>query len=326
MKVLLTGASGFVGSHVLDSLRARGISVAVLLRTSSSRKRIERHLPQLEVQTGSISNPADLDHALDGITHVVHCAGCTKALRAEEFYTVNQLGTRSVVEAINRHASSVQRVIHISSLAAAGPALPESPAKEEDPPRPVSEYGRSKLAAESEVHERCKVEYVILRPPSVYGPRDTEFLRLFKAIRAHLLPKFAGGRQWLSLVYVRDLAEVAVTCLTQPATARRTYHVTSPEPLTAGTLACEIAAQLGSWTIPLPLPAATLWPIWAMTLGRNTAHCRGCGTNLDWSARLITNPAWLQRSPGIGNRAGSEQKSNHRLNLGSETHPELPLR
>jgi nucleoside-diphosphate-sugar epimerase len=213
------------------------------------------------VRTGCLSNPESLDAALREITHVIHCAGCTKALRASEFHEVNHLGTRRLVEAVNQQQEGIRRLVHISSLAAGGPAQPDQPAREETPPNPVSEYGRSKLAGEQEVRSGCKPEHVILRPPAVYGPRDVEFLHLFKAVKAHLLPLFGGGRQPLSFVFVSDLAEAAVTCLTHPAAAGKTFYVASPQVVTAGALAGEIALQMGTWTLPLLLPVAALWPL-----------------------------------------------------------------
>ena len=107
-----------------------------------------------------------------------------------------------------------------------------SPPARQDPPWPVSEYGKSKLAGELEVRNHCRAEYVILRPPAVYGPRDAEFLRLFKAVKRHLLPK-PGGAQALSLVFVQDLAEAVVTCLNHPAAAGKTYFVAAREVVTA---------------------------------------------------------------------------------------------
>lgn len=259
MKVLLTGANGFVGSHILDQLRGRGVATAVLLRPNSNRAFIAAHLPHVEVCPGSITEPDSLSRALTGVSHVIHCAGATKALRTGDFFATNQAGTRNVVEAVNRHAGQVQRLVHLSSLAAAGPAGADSPAREADPPRPVSDYGRSKLAGETEVRQGCRTEFVILRPPGVYGPRDGEFLRLFKAVQSHVLPTFGGGRQALSLVFVKDLAEAAVTCLTHPAAAGKTFYVAAPEPLTARSLAEAIQSELNTWTLPLPLPTGALW-------------------------------------------------------------------
>ena len=261
MKILLTGANGFVGSHILDSLRARGIPTAIILRPDSNRRLIESHLSHVTVGTGSLSDPESLSAAMQDVTHVIHCAGCTKALRASEFQEVNRAGARHVVEAVNRQSGRIQRLVHISSLAAGGPGSQARPASEDDPPHPVSEYGRSKLAGEEEVRSACKPEYVILRPSAVYGPRDTGFLPLFKAIKNHILPRFGGGRQQLSLVFAADLAEAAVACLTHPAAAGRTFYTASPEVTTARALAEEIARQMGTWTLPLPLPTAALWPL-----------------------------------------------------------------
>jgi dihydroflavonol-4-reductase len=260
LKILLTGASGFVGSHILDSLRHRGLATALLLRPTSNKQFIAPHLPDCEVRPGSISEPESIRQAMAGITHVIHCAGATKAVRTAGFYDANVTGTRNVIEAINAQRNQVQRLVYISSLAAAGPAVPETPAREEDAPRPVSEYGKSKLAGEMEVRNHCRTKHVILRPPAVYGPRDAEFLRLFRAIKNHLLPRL-GMAQTLSMVFVRDLAEAVVGCLNHPAAVGKTYFVAAREVVTARAMADEIAAQMGVWTLPLPLPAALLWPI-----------------------------------------------------------------
>ena len=261
MKVLITGANGFVGSHILDTLCQHGIPAAALLRPNASKRFLESHLPQLDVRAGSIDDPSGLDAALEGVTHVIHCAGCVKALRRSEFYEVNQAGTRRVVEAVNRRDGQIQRLVHISSLAAGGPSLPGQRVREEDPPRPVSHYGKSKLEGELEVRNVCRPEFVILRPPAVYGPRDAAFLPLFKTIRRHLRPHLVSPRAELSLVFVRDLAEAAVNCLMPPAAAGETFYVASPEIVSSHAFADAIAARLRTWTVPLWLPTAALWPV-----------------------------------------------------------------
>jgi nucleoside-diphosphate-sugar epimerase len=273
LKILLTGANGFVGSHVLDELRARGLPTAILLRPSSNRRFIGAHLDWAEVRTGSVCDPASLRQATAGITHIIHCAGRTRAARAREFYEVNHAGTRNLIEAVNAQGQ-IRRLLHISSLAASGPAGPAHPARESDRPRPVSHYGKSKLAGELEVLDRCRPEFVILRPAAVYGPRDVEFLRLFKAVKAHLRPR--PGRQALSLVFVPDLARAIVSCLDHPAAARKTYFAACPEIVTSRAMAREVAAQMGGWAIPLPLPAPALWA-WCLgqeILSRLTGRAR----------------------------------------------------
>lgn len=227
-----------------------------MLRPESTRRFIESK-PSIEVRTGSILDRASLRPALAGVSHVIHCAGATKARRVSEFHNVNHHGVRNLVEALNE-SNGVQRLIHISSLAAAGPSLPSRPRREEDPPQPVSEYGKSKLAGELEVRERCRPDFVILRPPGVYGPRDAEFLRLFKAVKNHMRPE-PSVRQDLSLVFVKDLALCAVNLLDFPGASRKTFFVAAAETLTASRMAREIAVQMQSWTIPLPLPTAVFW-------------------------------------------------------------------
>jgi nucleoside-diphosphate-sugar epimerase len=233
------------------------LATALLLRPESSRRFIAPQLSGIELRTGSIDDPGSLQRAMADITHVIHCAGATRASRIAGFYEVNQAGTRTVVNAVNQQGR-IQRLVHISSLAAAGPAQPENPAREQDPPRPVSEYGKSKLAGELEVRDHCRAEHVILRPSAVYGPRDAEFLRLFQAAKCHLLAKLGGG-QALSLVFVRDLAEAVVTCLDHPAAAGKTYFVAGREVVTARRMAEEVAAQMNVWTLPLPVPLALVW-------------------------------------------------------------------
>ena len=312
MKVLLTGATGFVGSHILDSLRARRIDTAVLLRSTSNRRFIEAHLPALAVCAGSISDPQSLDAAVREVTHVIHCAGCVKALRLAEFNEVNHLGTRHVVEAINRRPGRIQRLVHISSLAAGGPATPDQPAREDDPSNPVSEYGRSKFAAEQEVR-RCKSDYVILRPPEVYGPRDDAFLPLFKAVKAHIRPRMGSRSFALSLVFVRDLAEAVVGCLTPSAAVGKTFYVASPDITNAHAMADEVAAQMKVWTLKLPLPRAALWPVCQLqevisrVTGRPSVLSRQKYAELS-APGWVCDPARLRQEVGIdcatGLRAG----------------------
>jgi nucleoside-diphosphate-sugar epimerase len=265
MKVLLTGATGFVGSHILDSLRARQLEVRVWLRQSSNRRFIEPHLSHIELCEGNLDDRASLERAMAGVTHVIHCAGATRVRREEQFYEINQHGTRNVIEAANCHRGRISRIVHISSLAASHPAPANEPAREEDASAPVSEYGRSKLGAEKEIREHCQVPYTILRPPAVYGPRDDGFLTLFQAVRRHFRPRFSGGLEALSMIFAKDLAEGAVTCLTHPAAEGRTYFVASPEVVTVHGFCGEIARQLNVWALPVWLPVPALWPICAMS-------------------------------------------------------------
>ncbi len=259
MKVLLTGASGFVGSHILDLLVARRLPTAILLRPASPRRFIEQHLPRIEVRPGSITDAGSLESALNGITHVIHAAGCTKAVRPADYHAVNAAGTANLIEAVNRHLDSTQRVVFISSLAASRPGTSANPAREDEPSGPVTAYGHSKLASEQAVQDKCRADFVILRPSAVYGPRDSDFLVLFKTVRRRIVPCLNGGRQELSLVYVEDLAEVVVESLAHSALSRQKFNVSAAEILTSAGMAREIGRQLGVKPFELPAPRALLW-------------------------------------------------------------------
>ena len=260
MKILLTGANGFVGSHILDQLCAADHRVRVLLRKSSRTGFIETRLPGIEVRYGSLDDPESVVEAVRGADGVIHCAGKTKAVRAAEYDAVNLQGTRNVVRAVNIEKGTVKHLIHISSLAANHPAGVGAPALETDAPGPVSEYGRSKLRAEGLVRESCEAPFTILRPAAVYGPRDADFLPVFKAIRRHLMPLIGGGRMQLSLVYVGDVAAAALRCLGDPRAYGKTYHVASPEPCATRDFLREIASVMNVRAVPVFIPFALLYP------------------------------------------------------------------
>jgi nucleoside-diphosphate-sugar epimerase len=311
LKVLLTGASGFVGSHILESLREHGVQTTILLRPSSNTKFLTRHLSETEVRLGSVTDSQSLLKATNGITDLIHCAGSTKAVKSSDFFKINHLGTRNVVEALNAQPPTIHRLVHISSLAAAGPATPEKPAHEDDPPRPVSAYGKSKLVAEQEVRDHSRTPYTIIRPPAVYGPRDTGFLSIFKAVRNHILPR-PNKAQALSLVYVKDLAEAVVGCLSHPAAAGKTYFAASPEIVTGRRMSEEIAGQMNRWTIPCPVPALVLWAVCLMQEALSQLTRTASLLNLQKYAELRA-PGWvcdsskLRRELGFACETGLKQ-------------------
>lgn len=280
MLVLLTGASGFVGSHVLESLLGHGLATAVLLRSTSKRDFIKPYLHKVQVRTGSILDESSLERALDGVTHVIHCAGLTRARYPQEFFETNHTGTKNVVDAVNKHGAAVKRLVYVSSLAAVGPCGPDAPATEETPPHPVSVYGMSKLKGEQEVREHCETEHVILRPPAVYGPRDDGFLPLFKMVRSRIMVEFVGGVKVMSFIYVRDLAEAILKATLHPDAAGKTYFVTGRETISPADFVLTIAKIMGVKPARIPLPVQLMWPI-----------CVG----MELLARLRNRPVILNR-------------------------------
>ncbi len=262
MKVLLTGGNGFVGSHLLDRLVANGIPTQLLLRRSAALRWVECHLHNapIGIHYGSLSDPTSLKGALLGITHVIHCAGATKAASRQEFFRANQGGTSNLLKALSEADHAVKQIIFISSLAASRPATSSDPAQEEDSPQPVSAYGQSKQAAEETLKAQSPSPYLIIRPPVVYGPRDTEFFRIFQSFRYRYLPLLNRGKQELSLIYVKDLAAVVLSALLNPRLTNETLNVATVQAIRVHSLLEEVAKVMRKTPTFIPLPVPVLWP------------------------------------------------------------------
>ena len=263
MNVFLTGANGFVGSHILARLLRENHRVHILLRRTSDTSLIEDFLPEVSTHYGSLGDRESLQTALDCGPNdaLVHCAGKTKAVRVGSYYGVNVGGMGNLCGAIRGISSPPRRVILISSMAAGGPGTISHPAAEDDPPRPVSHYGRSKLQAEGVLKEECPVPWTILRPSAVYGPGDTDFFDVFRAVDRGIIPLLGGGRQPVSLIYAPDLARAVLGALDSDRAIGRTYNVANPRPVTTGELPRLIADIMDRRALPLPIPLLALYPV-----------------------------------------------------------------
>lgn len=249
MKIFVTGGTGFVGSHVVERLVGRGDTVVTLAR-SEAKARFATALGATPV-TGDLFNPGALDAAATGCDVVIHVAGIVAATDATEFMRVNRDGTRRVLEAAVR--SSTARFVLISSLAAFGPAPPGQPVDGAGAASPVTAYGRSKLAGEQVVRD-SDLDWTILRPPLVYGPRDTEILRLFRIARHGVAPVFGRGDQELSAVYGPDLAEAIVAAADSEDTVGTSYFPCHREIFTTAELARSIGQSFGKRVRLIPIP------------------------------------------------------------------------
>ena len=231
MKALVTGGTGFVGSHVVEALVARGDRVTCLVRSPRKAAGLFPTGAPIEFILGQLADERALERAAKDADVIFHVAGLTGARRGANLLAVNRDGTARVLAAARRTAPRLTRFMYVSSMSAAGPSRFGEQRKESDPSAPVSAYGRSKLAAEDEVR-RSNLPWTIVRPPSVYGPRDREFLRLFRLAAGGIVPALGSPAQELSFVHARDLA-AALLAATAPACAGRTYYASHPEVVTA---------------------------------------------------------------------------------------------
>ena len=222
MKVLVTGASGFLGGHVAEALSARGDHVRALVRKTSDTKLL-KGLKGVELFEGSVEQVDRVREAVDGVDAIVHCAGIVKARSDDEFFTVNVGGTSNLVEAAR--GRKLKRFVHVSSLEAAGPSDDGAPVPVEQE-NPVTAYGRSKLAAEKVVlSAREAMPVTVLRPGAIYGPRDGEIFEMFQSIQRGLLPMVAGGKARGVWIYATDAASACVRAIDADVPSGGVYFV-----------------------------------------------------------------------------------------------------
>ncbi|HEX5003834.1 MAG TPA: NAD-dependent epimerase/dehydratase family protein [Gemmatimonadales bacterium] len=249
MKALVTGGTGFVGHHLIDALLKRGDDVTALVRSPAKAAPLKDR--GVRLVTGDLDAMPAMREAAAGAEVIYHLAGLVAARDDQEFLHANRDGTANLLAAAAAVGSP--RFVLVSSLAAAGPSARGVPLTGHEPPRPVTPYGRSKLAGE-EVVRASPLPWVILRPPIVYGPRDTEVFKLFRLARWGLGAVFGKGDQQLSAVYGPDLAEALVAAGTSPKTISRTYFPAHPEVFTSASLARQVGTALGRRVVLLPIP------------------------------------------------------------------------
>ncbi len=202
MRAFVTGATGFIGSHLVESLLKEGFDVNCLTRSSSSLRYIEGL--NVGLVEGDCCKSESLYEAVENCDYVFHIAGLTKARTQAEFNTVNVLGTETLLKAVLAKSHSIKRFFYLSSLAATGPSRNGCPLKEDCEPMPVSDYGKSKYNGERLVYSyRNQIPITIIRPPAVYGPKDRDLLMLFKMVNAGFVPYW--GKSLYSFIYVEDL-------------------------------------------------------------------------------------------------------------------------
>jgi nucleoside-diphosphate-sugar epimerase len=224
--IAITGGTGFIGSHIVDTLCAAGIAPRVLIRDPARAAWIAGQ--PVENVPGSLDDESALFRLVSGAGTLLHLAGVVRAADATQFERVNRQGTRRLAQALRTVAPDC-RLVHVSSLAAVGPcASPEGHRPNVDP-QPISDYGRSKLGAEREVAELEDYQrWTVVRPPAVYGPRDTDVLQFFKMAEVGWMAAPSGER-WVSVAFVGDVVR-AILAAAAEGEHGRIYHVGEERP------------------------------------------------------------------------------------------------
>lgn len=298
MKAAVTGATGFVGSHLVEALRARGDQVTCLVRSPKKAKALEA--AGVSLVYGDLEQERSVAVFVEGADVVFHLASLLGAPSEQEFLRVNRDGAGRL--ALAARVAGVQRFLHVSSLAVTGPTHPGFPLDESERPAPVTPYGRSKRAGEEAVKD-SGVPATVVRPPIVYGPGDRELLRLFKMAKRGVAPLLGDGSQQLSLVHVRDLARALLAAASSQATQGGTYHASHPECLTQRQLLQAIGRAVGKRPLLLPVPPALVRAGLQLTglAARWTGRASLLGPD---KAPEFLAPAWICSSQALSRDTG----------------------
>ena len=261
MKILITGASGFIGSFIVEEALKRGFETWAAIRKSSSKEWLQdERIRFIEL---NLSSKAQLVEQLRGqdFDYVVHAAGVTKCLNKADFHRINTEGTKNLVEALLEVEMPLKRFVFVSSLSIFGAIKEQQPyeaIRESDTPQPNTEYGRSKLAAEQYLEKKKGLPYIILRPTGVYGPREKDYFIMAKSIQQH--SDFAVGykRQDITFVYVKDVVQAVFLALEKGEDGRK-YFLSDGEVYQSATFSNLIHEALGRpWWIRITAPVWVL--------------------------------------------------------------------
>jgi len=304
----VTGANGFVGSHLCERLIEEGYKVYALARPGSNLRWIH-HLP-LKMVFGDLLEPARYLNIMAECDVVFHVAGVTRARSREAYFNGNFKATQVLVDALlSRKRPKGQRFVFVSSQAAWGPSASLEPIDENTPPRPLTWYGESKLKAQEYVWQNRKIlQAAIACPPAVYGPRDTDVLHFLKAVSKGVIPQLEGRDRYASFIHVSDLARGLALMGRHEAAPEDIFFLAHNRPFAWSELARITLDTLGKRgvVVPVPMPIMQLTALFS-----------------DWANRFKKKPSIISRQKLIEMRQDfwvcSPKKAEKKLGFSCQT-------
>jgi nucleoside-diphosphate-sugar epimerase len=248
---LVTGASGFVGGHLVETLVRQNVKVKLLVRASS--KLAFKPTANMELCYGDVTDLESLRKAMKGVQVVYHLAGVLRGSDFSSYRNVNAEGTRKVCRAAAE--SKVKRLVYVSSLSAAGPSTEKGPIAETDFPKPVSFYGQTKLMGEDiALSYQTHFPVTVLRPGAVYGPRETDIFEYFKMVASGIVVIGGADTQKISFVYVNDLVDAILLAAYSKKAEGKTYFVSDGQSYHWSDITVYIGKALNKSYVTIKLP------------------------------------------------------------------------
>jgi nucleoside-diphosphate-sugar epimerase len=314
MKVLITGGTGFVGSHLVDKLIEKGYDVRCFIRKSSNLRWLQD--PKIELVSGSFFDQNSLKNAVTDVDYIYHIAGAVMAKTPQGYFNSNHIGTKNLLEAALQNNKNLKRFVYVSSQTAAGPSYNGKPLKEDDEPHPITNYGRSKIAAEKEVMSHANdFPITIVRPSAVYGPRDEAIFIYFKTVNSGLISLIGFNEKFVNLSHSDDIVRGIILAGESDKSINQTYFLASEKWYTWKEITDTMKKFCGRKTITLKIPHAVVYSIAAISQFFGLFSKKGAVFNIE-KARDFTRKYWICDISKAKNDLGFKQEVS--LNDGIE--------
>ncbi|MBI3578161.1 MAG: NAD-dependent epimerase/dehydratase family protein [Ignavibacteriales bacterium] len=299
---LVTGGTGFIGSHTVELLLKHGLNVQCLIRPGRKNIGWLEELP-VEVLETNLLDSHSLEPIVRNADYIFHIAGVTKAKQKKDFFEGNATTTQNLLEAA-KNSTRLKKFCLVGSLTAVGPSENGLPFDEEAPCNPITTYGKSKLEAEKICRSYShSIPIVIIRPPAVYGPRDQDILEIFRWVVKGFMPIIGGRQKTLSFVYATDLARAIMEATLSEKTRGETYFVADQPTYLFTDLVKQLATIAGKKTIPLPIPSFALYPAAAVAQFLSLFSSKPSVLNIE-KARDLLQHHWVCSSKKIEQHIG----------------------
>lgn len=305
---VVTGANGFVGSHLVDLLLENNYKVRCITRKSSDLKWLKGK--DVEIFDCGLTNKDALSKAFEGAEYIYHVAGVVKSKTPEGYFKGNVETTRVLLETALQHTSTIKKFLIVSSQTAAGPSLNGVPVNEESPCNPITTYGKSKLAEEQLAHTYMdKLPITICRAPAVFGERDTEILIFFKTFYSGLFTTIGFDEKKLSLIHVSDLVRGFMLAAESENSSSQTYFISSEKYYTWEEIGEVTTKVLGKKAFHVKVPHTLVYGIAAVAQFFAMFSSKPATLNLE-KARDITSVAWTCDTTKAMKQLGYSQQTS----------------
>lgn len=308
MKALVTGGTGFVGSHLVDKLIEKGWQVKCLTRKSSNLRWLKNL--NIEIVCGSFFDDSSLKKAVEDVDYVFHIAGAVMSKTKQGYYISNQIATKNLAEACIKYNKNLKRFIYLSSQTVYGPSINGEPTKETDDCRPITTYGKSKLEAEKELLKLSQeLPITIIRPPAIYGPRDEAIYQYFLAVSKGIISLIGFSDKYVSLIHSHDLINGIMLAAESEKTVGEIYNISSEKYYSWKEIGSICKKVIGRKTITLKIPHIFVYLVAAISQLFGYLTPKGAVFNIE-KARDFTQKYWILSPEKAVKDLGFKQEMN----------------